>query len=212
MNREENFYPVRSFLLSLCLVLLPAPFLGAQPTWTETTRLTDDKAYLTTGIIEFSTPPERLWQILTDYDRADTWLVRGLDSPAGWKYPTYIQSVYFYPAEQAMEIQYGLRFLGILERNDLSIRFAIREVREGGVNSLILTLTEEYPFVTEGEYILSLEKTARGETLVNYSVRTKLPPLVRTLLPKGLYTDNIRYFIAQMIENLYERSSLPLNP
>jgi hypothetical protein len=111
-----------------------------------------------------------------------------------------------------MEIQYGLRFLGILERNDLSIRFAIREVREGGVNSLILTLTEEYPFVTEGEYILSLKKARTGNTQVNYSVRTKLPTLIRTFLPKGLYTDNIRYFIGQMIENLHERSSLPLNP
>jgi hypothetical protein len=212
MDIKEEFYPLRKFLILLWMVLLPVPVLVAQPTWTETTRLTDDKAYLTTGIIEFFTPPDRLWQILTDYERADTWLVRGLDSPAGWKYPTYIQSVHFYPAEQAMEIQYGLRFLGILERNDLSIRFAIREVRDGGVNSLILTLTEEYPFVTEGEYILSLKKARTGNTQVNYSVRTKLPTLIRTFLPKGLYTDNIRYFIGQMIENLHERSSLPLNP
>lgn len=202
-------------LTLLWLLFLLAPGLAAQPAepvWTEATILTEDKAYLTTGTIEFSAPPEKLWQILTDYHRADLWLVRGLDSPAGWKYPTYVRWVNFFPDEPAMEIHYGLRFFGFLERNDLSIRFAIRESRENGWYRLTLTLTEEYPFVSEGEYILSLGKSPAGATVMAYSVRTKLPPLIRTFLPKGLYTDNIRYFLGQMIGNLHERSTLPLNP
>ncbi len=203
--------PVK-IMLPLLFAFLPLSGLFSQPAWTESTVRTLDKAYLTTGSVEFTASPEKLWQILTDYRRADTWLVRGLDNPSGWKYPTYIRAVQFYPEEPAMEIHYGLRFFGFLERDDLSIKFAIRESRKNRRNSITLTLTEEYPFVTEGEYILSLEETAGGGARMTYSVRTKLPPLIRTLLPKGLYTDNVRYFIGQMIENLHERSSLPLNP
>ena len=212
MRPAKFGFPPGRIFIPLLLSLLPLSALPAQTDWTMSTTLTEDKAYLTVGSIEFSASPEKLWQVLTDYERADAWLVRGLDTPAGWKYPTYIQAVQFSPEVPAMEIHYGLRFFGFLDRDDLSIVFAIRENRIQDRYRLVLTLTEEYPFVTEGEYTLTLEESGGGTTRMDYMIRTKLPPLIRTFLPKGLYNDNVRYFIGQMMVNLHERSTRPLNP
>lgn len=203
--------PFRRTILPL-LLLLALPLAG-ETRWTETTEETADKAYLTTGRLILETGIEPLWAIITDYDHMASWLIRGLDAPEGWKHPTYIQEILLYPDWPALEILYGVRIFGILDKDDLSAVFSIREEKEIRKRRLILTLTREYPLVKEGIYTIELTDAEDTETTeILFSIRTKLPALIRLLLPRKVYNSNVRYFLSHFIENLEERSRQPLNP
>ena len=169
------------------------------------TEVTTDKDYLSTGRITMKGELEEFWQILTDYDGLSSWLPKGLDSPDGGKRPVFIQGILFHPEWPALELLYGIRFLGFLNRDNISVVFAIEEEQTPQTRRLSLTLTRKFSFLSEANYTITLSSgRAPGITEALFSVRTKLPSLVRFFLPWELYKEMAHYFMERVIENLAE--------
>ena len=129
---KQKIFPL---LLALLLV---SPLFG-EVKWSQKTEKTEDKAYATQGQAFLSAPPDVIWQEVTKYDELGEWMTKGLDQPENWTQPTYIQQIIGYPDLPAAEIIYGIKLFGFIDKENLSVVFAIQE--DAALKKLRLELT-----------------------------------------------------------------------
>jgi hypothetical protein len=190
------------FALFLCLFILPLTlFAFSEPK----TVYTEDRAYVTSGEIDFDLTLEEVGTVLLQFNRYSEWAFQGMqgvdkESEGLIAYFTEVE----YSAESGLfYVTFDLNLIWPFGKKGNVIKFKPVQKfdREGQLRAIALVPQLGTRMVQSASVLFRLDESPGGST-ISYEARVKLTPFLDFFFSLRSYKKNFEWYVFKMTDNL----------